>query len=186
MGKFVKNTVPGKQRGKKYTDAERTACLCDMIIEQDMHKVAQRHGVPESTLRTWWNKHLAQSAPQQRQVWADAYRQQMERIAHDGAAGVRTALEMANTRLAQAQQNAARCEEIDGLLVAHTWGDIELPDHARAAMMDEKQLRPPMGDYPLANYARMFMSVSDKAFAVSGGNEDEGAGSFTLRLEVDK
>lgn len=30
--KYRKNSVKGQQRGKKYSEAVRTACMCDLLV----------------------------------------------------------------------------------------------------------------------------------------------------------
>ena len=52
---FVENTVKGKQQGKAYPQAMRTMCLMELLTD-DIHTVAQRHRIPESTLRNWQKK----------------------------------------------------------------------------------------------------------------------------------
>ena len=51
--KYRKNSVKGQQRGKKYSEAVRTACMCDLLVMDNLSDVAKKHGVRESTLRSW-------------------------------------------------------------------------------------------------------------------------------------
>lgn len=47
------NTVKGTRRGGRYPEQVKTAALADMLICRNLSEVARRHGVPESTLRSW-------------------------------------------------------------------------------------------------------------------------------------
>lgn len=53
---YRKNTVPGRQRGKKYPEAVKTAALCELLGNSNLSDVAKKYGVPESTLRGWMTK----------------------------------------------------------------------------------------------------------------------------------
>ena len=47
------NTVKGTRRGGRYPEQVKTEALADMLICRNLSEVARRHGVPESTLRSW-------------------------------------------------------------------------------------------------------------------------------------
>ena len=51
--RYRDNTVKGTRRGSKWPEAVKTACMCDLLTDNNLSVVARRHGVPESTLRTW-------------------------------------------------------------------------------------------------------------------------------------
>lgn len=176
-GRFVRNTIAGKRRGSKHPPEVKMACLSEMLVKNNLHAIAQKHGVPESTLRTWWNEFRNQGVAGQAEVLADAQRQAANAIAYDAAAGARLAVEMMNLRLERADRNAERAEEIDAALLAE-----ELDEETEARLKREKELRPPMGDYPLANFARVAMSVREKALQGSTQLEDDG--DFAVEIRV--
>ena len=165
---FVKNTVSGKRRGSKWPPQVQVACLSEMVIKNNLHAIAQKHGVPESTLRGWWNKLLAQGVAQQAEVVREAQKEAVREIAFDATMAAKRNMGLIATRLEQAERNEARCEEIDGALLE----GVEDEETAKRMQL-EKMLRPPMGDYPLANYARVLMMVQEKATAPT---EDKAGG----------
>ena len=48
--RYRDNTVKGTRRGSKWPEAVKTACMCDLLTDNNLSVVARRHGVPESTL----------------------------------------------------------------------------------------------------------------------------------------
>lgn len=50
---YCKNTVKGKQRGKKYPAALRAEVIMAMLSSNSICAVARKYGVPESTIRSW-------------------------------------------------------------------------------------------------------------------------------------
>ncbi len=176
-GRFVRNTVAGKRRGSKWPPNVRMTCLCEMLVNSNLHLVAQKHGVPESTLRGWWKDFTAKGVAEQAAVMAEAQRKAADAIAYNAASGARLAMEMLIARLERANKNAGRAEEINDALLA---GELEAEEEAR--LKREKELRPPMGDYPLANFARVAMSVRDKALADSAQPQD--AEGFAVEIRV--
>ena len=78
MGKRMQNTVKGKQRGKPYPPRVKAAVVADMLLNPNWHEVAQKHGVPESTLRGWGKGMAGLSAAERRERWAEA-----QRLVHD-------------------------------------------------------------------------------------------------------
>ena len=53
---YCKNTVAGKQRGKKYPAAFRAEVVMAMLGSNSICAVAKRYGVPESTIRSWMSE----------------------------------------------------------------------------------------------------------------------------------
>ena len=47
--RYRDNTVKGTRRGSKWPEAVKTACMCDLLTDNNLSVVARRHGVPEST-----------------------------------------------------------------------------------------------------------------------------------------
>lgn len=50
---YCKNTVKGRQRGKKYPAAVRAEVIMAMLGSNSICAVARKYGVPESTIRSW-------------------------------------------------------------------------------------------------------------------------------------
>ena len=50
---YCKNTVPGRQRGRKYPPKFRAEVVMAMLTTNSICAVARRYGVPESTIRSW-------------------------------------------------------------------------------------------------------------------------------------
>ncbi|MDL2214480.1 hypothetical protein LJB76_02840 [Clostridia bacterium OttesenSCG-928-O13] len=174
---FVRNTVPGSRRGSKYPPEVRFACMAELLVKNNIHAVAQKYGVPESTLRTWWKSIRAAGAEEQSVTLAKVQQAAMMGIALDAAGGARLSLEMINQRLHRADFNAERCAEIDERLL-----EDDLPTDEEAKLKKEKELRPPMGDYPLANYARVLMSVREKA--LEGSVQQKEDTGFAVEIRV--
>lgn len=58
---YCKNTVPGKQRGKKYPAAFRAEVVMAMLGSNSICAVAKKYGVPESTIRSWMSEEASRS-----------------------------------------------------------------------------------------------------------------------------
>ncbi len=185
---FVANTVKGKRRGSKWPQAVKTACLCDMLIEPNLHRIAHNRGVPESTLRGWYNREMGKmSAAQRESLWEQARRAKMQEIAHRAAAGAARGVEMINSRLELAETEAKRAVEIEDMLLAAKSGGEDAPLlHPAAAERLEEELKTRkergVGDYPLANFTRTLVQVGEKAARVEG--EDEAARGLDVTIQV--
>ena len=103
--KYRKNSVPGKQRGKKYSEAVRTACMCDLLVVDNLSDVAKKHGVPESTLRTWKAKAEKLGPEGEKSLWAQARDEQVKQIVLKAAQGARLGTELIVHRLEAGQRN---------------------------------------------------------------------------------
>lgn len=53
---YCKNTVAGKQRGKKYPAAFRAEVVMAMLRSNSICAVARKYQIPESTIRSWMAK----------------------------------------------------------------------------------------------------------------------------------
>lgn len=155
--KYRKNSVPGKQRGKKYSEAVRTACMCDLLVVDNLSDVAKKHGVPESTLRTWKAKAEKLGPEGEKSLWAQARDEQVKQIALKAAQGARLGTELIVHRLEAGQRNMQRCDEIERL-------------------RDERQQRDRIipGDFALANMTRTLTSVSAKGAGEQGAAQAGG------------
>lgn len=58
---YCKNTVAGKQRGKKYQAAFRAEVVMAMLGSNSICAVAKKYGVPESTIRSWMSEEASRS-----------------------------------------------------------------------------------------------------------------------------
>ena len=58
---YCKNTVAGKQRGKKYPAAFRAEVVMAMLGSNSVCAVAKKYGVPESTIRSWMSEEAGRS-----------------------------------------------------------------------------------------------------------------------------
>ncbi len=143
--KYRKNSVPGKQRGKKYSEAVRTACMCDLLVMDSLSDVAKKHGVPESTLRTWKAKNRKSWGRRvKRALWAQARDEQVKQIALKAAPGARLGTELIVHRLEAGQRNMQRCDEIDRILLGSEkseglvlWGDTAVDEQRQRTKLGQ-------------------------------------------------
>ena len=184
--KYRKNSVKGQQRGKKYSEAVRTACMCDLLVVDNLSDVAKKHGVPESTLRTWKAKAEKLGPEGEKSLWAQARDEQVKQIALKAAQGARLGTELIVHRLEAGQRNMQRCDEIDRILLGSEkseglvlLGDTAVDEQRQRTKLgreleerlrDERQQRDRIipGDFALANMTRTLTSVSAKGAGEQG------------------
>lgn len=180
MGKIKKNSVQGTRRGKKYSEAIKTACMCDLLRENNLSDVAKRYGVPESTLRTWQSKAAALDAQGQKSLWAKAREEQIQQITLKASQGARLGTEMMVRRLESGERNLRRCEEIDRIILGADESDglVYMGGQAVGEMRKEtvlgynfaeklkeerqKRKENTVSDFTLSNYLRTLTAVSAK------------------------
>lgn len=104
---YCKNTVAGKQRGKKYPAKFRAEVLMAMMASNSICAVARRYGVPESTIRSWMAEEAARS-----DAFAKERQAAAREIAVRAALGVRTQVTYLQGRAEESQ----RAAEITGKL----------------------------------------------------------------------
>ena len=104
---YCKNTVAGKQRGKKYPAKFRAEVLMAMLASNSICAVARRYGVPESTIRSWMSEEAARS-----DAFAKERQAAAREIAVRAALGVRTQVTYLQGRAEESQ----RAAEITGKL----------------------------------------------------------------------
>ena len=187
--KYRKNSVKGQQRGKKYSEAVRTACMCDLLVMDNRSDVAQKHGVPESTLRTGKAKAEKLGPEGEKSLWAQARDEQVKQIALKAAQGARLGTELIVHRLEAGQRNMQRCDEIDRILLGSEkseglvlWGDTAVDEQRQRTKLDrelEERLRDQRdriipGDFALANMTRTLTSVSAKGAGEQGAAQAGG------------
>ena len=98
---FCKNTVPGRQRGKKYPAAFRAEVVMAMLSASSICAVARRYQVPESTIRSW----LAEEA-KRGDVWAEERRAAAREIALRASLGTRAQVTYLQGRVEENQRAA--------------------------------------------------------------------------------
>ena len=103
---YCKNTVAGKQRGKKYPAAFRAEVVMAMLGSNSICAVAKKYGVPESTIRSWMSDEAGRSD-------AFASRQEAAReIAIRASLGVRAQVTFLQGRAAESQRAAQITEKL--------------------------------------------------------------------------
>ena len=199
---YCKNTVNGKQRGKKYPAKFRAEVLMAMLASNSICAVARQYGVPESTIRSWMAEEAARSDAFARERQAAA-----REIAVRAALGVRTQVTYLQGRAEESQRaaevtgklhrrldEAARARDfaVGTLLKSDA---EELADAAETALVlrstpgtYDRQLTPDeekrlaseltrysgrqMADKDAANVAKVLMEVAEKAAAMTPAQAD--------------
>ncbi len=154
---FVKNTVPGKQRGKAYNEKFRTMCLVEMLTD-DIHVVAKRHGVPESTLRTWQKKESGRE-----DEWAAARADAIKSVSALAAAGTQAAVQQVLQALEDNEISRERRLELIGMVLSG-----QADDDQKEAAREALELLKPMSDQALAGYLRALTHVAERAGVMLG------------------
>ena len=98
---YCKNTVPGRQRGKKYPAALRAEVVMAMLSSSSICAVARKYRVPESTIRSW----LAEEA-KRGDVWAEERRAAAREIALRASLGTRAQVTYLQGRVEENQRAA--------------------------------------------------------------------------------
>ena len=98
---YCKNTVPGRQRGRKYPPKFRAEVVMAMLTTNSICAVARRYGVPESTIRTW----VAEEA-RRGDVWAEERRAAAREIALRASLGTRAQVSYLQGRVEENQRAA--------------------------------------------------------------------------------
>lgn len=115
MRKYRKNTVKGKQKGKKRPEWVKTAVLCDLMVSNNISAVAQKYDVPESTIRTW--KAKAEKEPDGGEsLWAKARAEQIQMMTHKAAQSANLNLDLIIHRLQAGARNIDRLDDIVKIL----------------------------------------------------------------------
>lgn len=104
---YCKNTVAGKQRGKKYPAAFRAEVVMAMLGSNSICAVAKRYGVPESTIRSWMSEEAGRS-----DAFAKARQEAAREIAIRASLGVRAQVTFLQGRAAESQRAAQITERL--------------------------------------------------------------------------
>ena len=125
---YCKNTVAGKQRGKKYPAAFRAEVVMAMLGSNSICAVAKRYGVPESTIRSWMSEEASRS-----DAFAQARQEAAREIAARAALGVRTQVVFLQGRAAESQ----RAAQITGKLHKRLDEDTRARDFAVGTLLKD-------------------------------------------------
>lgn len=155
---FVRNTVKGKQRGKAYSEGMRTTCLAELLT-QDIHKVAQKHKIPESTLRNWIKKAREENPDE----WAAARRAAIQSVSTMAAAGAHLAVQQAVDALEKNEDATHERMRLIGVLV-----NPEADEAAKEAAREALELVRGISDKDLVAYLRALTMVTEKAGLLAG------------------
>lgn len=104
---YCKNTVKGKQRGKKYPAAFRAEVVMAMLGSNSICAVAKKYGVPESTIRSWMSEEAGRS-----DAFAKARQEAAREIAIRASLGVRAQVTFLQGRAAESQRAAQITERL--------------------------------------------------------------------------
>lgn len=202
MKKYIPNTVPGSRRGAKYPESVKTAALMELLCDANIHAVAKRYGVPESTLRGWLKKE--QEAPDgQESIWTRARREEIKRITARAAQDASRTLDLMRRRVETGRRNFDRVEQIDALLLGEDRAEGLVTDaagvvigelreqkdlaHSFAEQLREERrarMQNIPADFTLSNYARTLMQVSGRGAAEQREAQGEHSGLEQLLREL--
>lgn len=157
---FVKNTVKGKQRGKPYNEGMKTTCLAELLVH-DIHYVAQKHKIPESTLRGWVKKAKEENPDE----WAVARRAAIQSVSTMAAAGAHMAVQQAVEALDKNEDAAHQRVRLISVLL-----NPEADEAAKEAAREALQLVQGISDRDLIGYLRALTAVTEKAGLLAGEN----------------
>ena len=195
--KYCRNTVSGSRKGSKWPEEVKTAAICDMLTSNNICAVARRHGVPESTLRTWLTAARKKSADEKKSLFDAAREAELRALNHNAAAAARNSVEFIRRRLEANEADAAiyagakaRLDEADGIGTgeagqgrALTVGESPAPmsTQEREQLVAAMGRHKPMGDFAAANYLRALTSVAGKSAQLLGEEKTE---DKTIRIEM--
>lgn len=187
--KYRKNTVAGSRKGSKWPEEVKTAALADLLVGNNLCAVARRHGVPESTLRSWLAAARKKDPGQTQSLFDDARRDALRALNHNAAAGARVSVEYIRRRLESSQRDAeiyesavARLDEADGVREEGEAPALPLDPEEQERLKRTMERHRPMGDFAAANYLRALTAVTARAGQMLGEGEDPAEG-FTFRIE---
>lgn len=196
--KYCRNTVSGSRKGSKWPEEVKTAAICDLLTNNNICAVARRHGVPESTLRTWLTAARKKSADEKKSLFDQAREAELRALNHNAAAAARNSVEFIRRRLEANEADAAiyagakaRLDEADGIYTgdkpgggaALTVSESPAPMSAeeREQLVAAMGRHKPMGDFAAANYLRALTSVAGRSAQLLGEEKTE---DKTIRIEL--
>ena len=108
---YCKNTVQGRQRGRKYPPKFRAEVVMAMLTTNSICAVARRYGVPESTIRTW----VAEEA-KRGDAWAEERRAAAREIALRASLGTRAQVSYLQSRVEENRRAAQVSQKLHARL----------------------------------------------------------------------
>lgn len=170
---FRKNSVKGKRRGSRYPEEVKTAALADMLVCRNLSDVARRHGVPESTLRTWQR---AMTESGKKDAFEAARLQALQRISVQAARSAALSVEYLEKRLEHATETERMRDEV-----------VQERDFEKREQLQQKLcLRRAMDDGDAARLAVVLMGVLEKSREMmqTNGGEEENEDDLSVSIEV--
>lgn len=183
MGKrFCANTVPGKQRGEKYDEVTKTEVLTALLCSSNIHKVAKKYKIPESTIRGWQKAAQKPGKNGEKSDWQIAREDAIRDLSVKAAMGALLTVDNIQRRMIL---DEGKAEEHDRLLrqraaaqaakeKATAAGDTvhKMEMETKIAVLDAKiSAVRPMNDFASANYLRALTAVAAKAGELTGGEK---------------
>lgn len=104
--RYRDNTVKGTRRGSKWPEAVKTACMCDLLTDNNLSVVARRHGVPESTLRTWERQARRKTPGEQKSLFEAAREQELRELNRKASAAANNSVDYVRRRLERNDRDA--------------------------------------------------------------------------------
>ena len=186
---YRKNTVKGSRKGSKWPEEVKTAALADLLVGNNLCAVARRHGVPESTLRTWLAAARKKEPGRDESLFEAARRDALRALNHTAAAGARVSVEYIRRRMEASQRDAdiyedavARLDEADG--VKDGQEALPMDQEERDRLKRTMDRHKPMGDFAAANYLRALTAVTARAGQMLSEGEDTAGFEFRIEGEV--
>lgn len=105
---YCKNTVSGRQRGRKYPPKVRAEVLAAMLSSGSVCAVAKKYGVPESTIRSWMSEEAGRS-----DVFAKERQAVAREIAMRASLGARAQVSYLQSRVDESQRAAQVCAKLE-------------------------------------------------------------------------
>lgn len=178
-GKRRPNTVKGTRRGSKWPPEVKTACMAALLIADNLSSVAQKYGVPESTLRSWKTEAEKEGRDS---VWARAREDAVRQIAYRAAEGARLNVEYLCRRI-EAGDRAEQAKEqmLERLRQLGPYQREEALEKTqeRERLTDTLNKYHGLTDFAATNILRTLSSVS-----AAGAKEREAAKAEEHRIEV--
>lgn len=200
--RYRDNTVKGTRRGSKWPEEVRVACMCDLLIDNNLSHVAQRHGVPESTLRTWEKQARKKSPAEKKSLFEQAREQELRELGRKASAAANESVQQILDRLERNEKDAQiyrwakmRMNELDGVIedsvpAEPERGELEPMRYVRPEGPGEREKlqrilerNKPMSDFSASNYLRSLVGVTDRVSRMLG--EDQGDKSIEIEIPED-
>ena len=168
--------------------------MCDLLTDNNLSVVARRHGVPESTLRTWERQARRKPPGEQKSLFEAAREQELRELNRKASAAANNSVDYVRRRLERNDRDTEiyewalrRLNELDGVIPYDGPDDAECealgpvravrPEEPgeRERMQALMERNRPMSDIAAASYMRGLVSVTERVSKMLGdGAEDSG------------